>query len=38
VASVLTLLAVLTLVVKTGLERKAPSARLDEPGNDGERS
>jgi sulfate transport system permease protein len=37
VASVLTLLAVLTLVVKTGLERKAPSARLDEPGKDGER-
>ena len=37
VASVLTLLAVLTLAVKTGLERNAPSARLDEPSKDGER-
>jgi sulfate transport system permease protein len=38
VASVLTLLAVLTLVLKTGLERKAPSAQVEEPGKDGERA
>ena len=34
VASVLTLLAVLTLLVKTGLERNAPFARIEQPGKD----